>query len=150
MRRTHGIATSGTTTTASDRHYGDRHHDHRHYGDRHHARNRRAPKCIRGDEMLVWGRYPRVSLIPHIYISRIGQVSHPERNGARLVRFRTSSHRYSSQTRTVTPNAHRYARGRRDRDSGPKQYDTALDQIVERLGVSGDRYDAAGMRAVGR
>ena len=51
---------------------------------------------------------------------------------------------------TVTPNAHRYARGRRDRDSGPKQYDTALDQIVERLGVSGDRYDAAGMHAVGR
>ena len=33
---------------------------------------------------------------------------------------------------------------------GPKQYDTALDQIVERLGVSGDRYDAAGMRAFGR
>ncbi len=33
---------------------------------------------------------------------------------------------------------------------GPKQYDTALDQIIERLGVSGDRYDAAGMHAVGR
>ena len=48
------------------------------------------------------------------------------------------------QTRTVTLG------GRRDRDSGPKQYDTALDQIVERLGVSGDRYDAAGMRAFGR
>ena len=42
------------------------------------------------------------------------------------------------QTRTVTLGG------------GPKQYDTALDQIIERLGVSGDRYDAAGMHAVGR